>query len=482
MSAHSLPDEIAILVEDVWKSFPQPDEPHPLVRSLARLGGVELNVGVGDAVDGGDDLDDDADGGDDMADDLEEDLQPLEEEGEPTGETVLSGVNLTVEAGACIGIVGPPGAGKSVLLRVMAGISPPTKGRVLVRGRVAPALPSVERLIPSRDPARKGLVALAMLTRLPRGEVKRRLPEIFELAGMRDEDVVLGTKLTPQQRQRVVLAMMLTVDADVVLIDVPLQDQHRERYLERIRERLAAGVTVVMTAGTADELIEVADEIVYLRAGAIDTGEEVDEDADLAEGRAPSPFDAPEDHVELPGRELPMSPDAARFLELARVLMGDRRAWRAFRRAVDEAPLDAERLEWVDLARSAGFDWTQYLPVIRRLRREAGADDDEPIVGNDQNVPDRPLSGDAQRYYDHLRVMVGEERAEEALRNAQLYSPEEAERIEWSWLARWAGIDWVDQVPVIERLRRLNDVPDDEPIHGRRDLARRVRTSPGGRP
>ena len=380
-------------------------------------------------------------------------------------------------------MVGPAGSGKSVLLRLIAGLSPPSDGRVIVRGTVAPALPALERLLSSREGVRKAVLAVAMMTRLPRLEVKRRLPEIFELAGLRDSDVRLGTKLTPQQRQRVVLSMMLLVDADIVLVDVPLSTgRTRERFLERIRERTGAGATVVAAARTADELVEFADEIVYLTAGRLTTGEGDDSDsdgqdedlveADDASGAPPAATEVAES--EPPGRELPMSPDAERYLDFIRVLVGDRRTRKALRLATDAAPEDAARVEWNEIARCAGFDWGQQLGVVKRLRQAHGAADTEPILGSEPMVSERPLSSDAKLYVEHLRILVGDDRADEARRNAQTLAPDDADRIEWTWVARWAGYDWVEQLGVIERLRRLHGIDDAEPIYGTQHLRQKL--------
>src|SRR5258708_4845358 len=58
----------------------------------------------------------------------------------PTSIWALSDLTLDIRRGSSLAIIGPNGSGKTTLLKVLARITPPTSGRVLVRGRVAPAL------------------------------------------------------------------------------------------------------------------------------------------------------------------------------------------------------------------------------------------------------------------------------------------------------------------------------------------------------
>ena len=446
-----------VVLEGVWKRFPPAREPHALSRVLARLGGVELDGGIPL-----DDLDED--------DEVEEEVVAEPVWGEDASLDALRGVSLSIEPGVCLGIVGPPGAGKSVLLRLVAGLAPPSAGRIVVRGTVAPALSSIARLVPSRVGVPKTILALAMMTRLSRSDAKRRLPEILELAGLPDAGMP-GRTLTAQQMKRVLLAMMLSVEADLVLVDVPFESgRSRERFVERIAERRRAGATIVIAADTVDEIADVADRFVYLEDGQL-----VDEEAQAefrlaSEQETAAGATAPS---ESPLRGVPLSNDAARYLDYIRVLVGDRRAEKAYRLAADKAPAGAERVEWLGIAQCAGFDYVEHLPVVERLRRRDGVEDEEPIFGPHSRRTDLPLSRDAQLYLDYIRVLAGEDRTEQAYRNAIANVPEPATRVEWTWIARWAGFDYVKHVPVIERLRALHGVGKDEPIFGAREARRK---------
>ena len=59
----------------------------------------------------------------------------------------LRGVSFEVAAGEKVAVIGPNGAGKTTLLKVLSRITPPTEGRVVLRGRVAPMLESASILM-----------------------------------------------------------------------------------------------------------------------------------------------------------------------------------------------------------------------------------------------------------------------------------------------------------------------------------------------
>lgn len=255
----------------------------------------------------------------------------------------------------------------------------------------------------------KTILALAMMTRLSRTDAKRRIPEILELAGLPDA-ATPGTTLTPAQMRRVLLAMMLSVEADTVLVDVPLEPgRSRERFVARIHERNRAGATIVIAAENEDEIADIADRFVYLEEGRLVVEGVDDAEAAALIDQEPGSGDQEGESVEEavaapPARELPLSPDAERYLEYIRVLLGDRRAERARELAITKAPDDAERIEWTGVAQTAGFSYVEHLGVMERLRRQHGVTDEEPIFGPQGAEADLPLSSDATIYLEFIRT------------------------------------------------------------------------------
>ena len=194
---------------------------------------------------------------------------------------VLRGIDLDVEAGTSIGVVGPSGSGKSSLLAVLAGLERPTEGRVLVAGAEVSALSENERADWRRREVGilfQSFHLIATLTALENVAVP------LELAGDADADeharealarVGLGhrldhrpTQLSGGEQQRVALARALVAKPRLVLADEPTGNldgdtarQMAELLFEAVRE---AGATLFLIthdpslAGRCDRQVRMA--------------------------------------------------------------------------------------------------------------------------------------------------------------------------------------------------------------------------------
>jgi ABC-type polysaccharide/polyol phosphate transport system ATPase subunit len=193
----------------------------------------------------------------------------------PTRDFVaLDDVSFVAEGGSCLALVGPTRAGKSLVLKIVAGLVPPTSGRVVVRGRVAPALDAAVALLPRRGSLARNLMPYAALLGLSARDVRRRLPEIFDFTGDPAlRDLYIGG--TDRGRRRMtLLALTLTSDAEVVLYDSAFSpDAFGERCRERLWQHRQAGKVVIVAARDVTSVETLADRIIYLERGRV-VGEE----------------------------------------------------------------------------------------------------------------------------------------------------------------------------------------------------------------
>ena len=142
-------------------------------------------------------------------------------------------LSLSVEDNEFLTLVGPSGCGKSTILRLIAGLEQPTKGKVVIGGQDVSPLPPGDRniamvfqsyaLYPHMS-VQQNIESGLKLRNLPSGDVQKRVQEASNVLGL---DPLLDRKpsqLSGGQRQRVALARALVRNPDVFLLDEPLSN------------------------------------------------------------------------------------------------------------------------------------------------------------------------------------------------------------------------------------------------------------------
>jgi ABC-2 type transport system ATP-binding protein len=175
-------------------------------------------------------------------------------------ETVaVSGLSFEVRAGEILGLVGPNGAGKTTTMRAIAGIIPPTRGRLLVAGHDIVADPvAAKRALAYVPDDPKLFDSLTIWEHLEfvgaayrvadRASKGTKLLELFELTEKRD---TVAQELSRGMRQKVAICCAYLHDPTAILLDEPLTglDPRGIRTMkESIVQRAGAGAAVVISS------------------------------------------------------------------------------------------------------------------------------------------------------------------------------------------------------------------------------------------
>ena len=190
------------------------------------------------------------------------DLQPL---------WALRDVSFSVGAGQSLGLVGPNGAGKSTLLQLVGGIGQPDEGSLVVNGRVAALFELGQDLNPELS-GRDNAITAGVIAGFTRKEMQRRLPDVLEFADLgRFIDSPLRI-YSSGMKARLAFAVAIHTDPDVLLVDEALavgDVGFQRRCRERIRDLRARGVTIVVASHSVEEVRELCDDVLWLRAGRV---------------------------------------------------------------------------------------------------------------------------------------------------------------------------------------------------------------------
>lgn len=179
--------------------------------------------------------------------------------------TALKGVDLQVESGAFVSIIGKSGSGKSTLINVITGIDRPTSGEVTVdrvqihalneeqiavwRGQSIGVIFQFFQLLPTLTAAENILLAMDYGGRYPRAQRPERALSLLELVGMADHAHHLPNSLSGGQQQCVAIARALANDPVLLTADEPtgnLDSKSAEMVFHLFENLADAGKTILM--------------------------------------------------------------------------------------------------------------------------------------------------------------------------------------------------------------------------------------------
>lgn len=183
----------------------------------------------------------------------------------------LTGLDLRIEAGEGVVLLGANGSGKSTILRLLAGIYAPTEGTIEVRGRVGAVLELGAGFHPELT-GEENLALYGAMLGLGRRAVVERTPEILELAGLGDFISMPVKYWSSGMQARLSFAAAVCVEPDILLLDEVLAvgDQaFREKCQERLRAFKRRGGTLVAVTHDAEGIEELCPRAVWLEAGRV---------------------------------------------------------------------------------------------------------------------------------------------------------------------------------------------------------------------
>ncbi|GAB5352739.1 ABC transporter ATP-binding protein [Qipengyuania sp. 483] len=209
----------------------------------------------------------------------------------PAAFQALKGVNLAIDRGDFVAIMGPSGSGKSTTMNILGCLDTPTSGTFRFRGVEVQSLSRDQRSLLRRRYLGfvfQGFNLLARTTALEnvelpllyRGEPKKARREAAERSldkvGLLPWAKHTPAELSGGQQQRVAIARALVSDPDVLLADEPTGNLDTERsieIMELLRDLSKSGITVLMVTHE-EEMAEFARTIVHFRDGLVQRIEE----------------------------------------------------------------------------------------------------------------------------------------------------------------------------------------------------------------
>jgi ABC-type polysaccharide/polyol phosphate transport system ATPase subunit len=181
----------------------------------------------------------------------------------------LKNVSFEVPHGKVLGVVGANGAGKSTLMRTVAGILPPTDGRIEVQGRVSTLL-SLGVGFNRKLSGRENVVLGGLAAGLTRAKLREKYDEIVDFAELEDfMDMPMRT-YSSGMYGRLAFAVAVTMEPDILIIDEALSvgdARFRRKSFNRMRQMCAQDRTILLVTHALGSVEKLCDEAIWMDKG-----------------------------------------------------------------------------------------------------------------------------------------------------------------------------------------------------------------------
>ena len=182
----------------------------------------------------------------------------------------VRGVSFDVRPGEVFGVVGPNGAGKSSLMKAVARVLPPSEGRVVVRGTVAPMIELGAGFNPELSAQENIVLYGALLGRRPE-LMRERTHDILAWADLLEFADVPIRSFSTGMLARLGFAVATDVQPDVLVVDEVLSvgdEAFQVKSRARIRQLMDSGVSIVLVSHSLPLIEETADRAMWMDHGA----------------------------------------------------------------------------------------------------------------------------------------------------------------------------------------------------------------------
>lgn len=183
----------------------------------------------------------------------------------------LNDVSFDVHPGESIGIIGRNGAGKSTLLKILSKITPPTKGRIISRGRIASLL-EVGTGFHQELTGRENIFMNGSILGMKRNEIRKKFDEIVEFSGI---EKFLDTQLkhySSGMQLRLAFSVAANLEPEILIIDEVLavgDSTFQKKCMQKMSEVAGAGRTILFVSHNMQAVKTLCNRALIIQSGKV---------------------------------------------------------------------------------------------------------------------------------------------------------------------------------------------------------------------
>ena len=186
--------------------------------------------------------------------------------------TILKNINLNIEKGETVALIGTNGSGKSTLLKLMTKIIYPSKGSIITKGKLTSLLELGAGFHPDFT-GRENIYFNAAIFGLTRQEIDKRVNDIIEFSELGDFiDNPIRT-YSSGMYMRLAFSVAINVDAEILLIDeiLAVGDQHfQDKCYAKLRELKESDKTIVIVTHSLEQVKKLCTRAIWIKDGLVE--------------------------------------------------------------------------------------------------------------------------------------------------------------------------------------------------------------------
>ena len=195
----------------------------------------------------------------------------------------LKGIDIAIKPGECVGLYGPNGSGKSTILKLIASVTHPNKGNVVINGKVAPLISVGAGFHPDLT-GRENIFMNGAILGMSIKEIREKIMDIIEFSEIEDKFIDMAVKkYSSGMFVRLGFSVAVHSGAEILLIDELLavgDSSFKKKCIDKIEE-LKNKRTMIIVLHNKRLLESITDRMIHIQKGSIVSEELINEGEEL---------------------------------------------------------------------------------------------------------------------------------------------------------------------------------------------------------